>query len=77
MGCGLWLVNELVTKNHGLLHLFSQGVYLTNRKGKIKCGESSYWQGTIIYLMIPLKKIIPLKEILHTINIPNITLTKQ
>lgn len=54
MGCGLWLVNEFVSRSKGILSIFSGHGYYQNKKGKIKCGESPFWQGTIIHLDIPL-----------------------
>lgn len=54
MGCGLWLVNEFVTASQGEMRIFSQNASLMNQKGKIKCGFSPYWKGTIIYVNLPL-----------------------
>ncbi len=54
MGCGLWLVNQLVTRTKGEMIIFSEDGYLINRKGKLKCGQSPFWEGTVIYLKMPL-----------------------
>lgn len=54
MGCGLWLVNQFVTASNGTMTIFSEDGYLTNIRGMIKCGQSSFWQGTIIYVKMPL-----------------------
>lgn len=54
MGCGLWIVNEFVTSSKGYMTIFSEGAYLINKKGVIKCGQSSFWKGTIIYVNMPL-----------------------
>lgn len=54
MGCGLWIVNQFVTNTKGILYIFSQDGYLLNKKGIIKCGQSPFWKGTIIYVNMPL-----------------------
>ena len=56
MGCGLWIVNQFVTRSEGTMYIFSQGGYLINKKGIIKCGQSPFWKGTIIYVNMPLSK---------------------
>ena len=57
MGCGLWLVNQYVTATNGILCIYSQDGYLINRGGKIKCGKSPFWKGTIIYLKMPVTNV--------------------
>ena len=54
MGCGLWIVNQFVTNTKGVMYIFSQDGYLMNKKGIIKCGQSPFWKGTIIYVNMPL-----------------------
>lgn len=54
MGCGLWIVNEFVSASKGYMSIFSQDAYLINKHGIIKCGQSPYWKGTIIYVNMPL-----------------------
>ncbi len=54
MGYGLWILNEIVTATKGRLHLYSEGAYVFNDFGKIKKGPCSFWQGTIIYISLPL-----------------------
>lgn len=54
MGCGLWIVNQFVTRTKGFMYIFSQDGYLINKKGIIKCGQSPLWKGTIIYVNMPL-----------------------
>lgn len=63
MGYGLWILNEMTTRVRGRLHLYSQGVYLKNENSKILTGKSGYWQGTIIYLSLPLNNPITLTDI--------------
>lgn len=64
MGCGLWIINQLVSANKGHLNIFSEGAFVINRLGKITSGRCSFWQGTIIYLSLPLKNPINMAEIL-------------
>lgn len=71
MGCGLWFINELATKLGGILFIFSQRGYLKNNAGNIKCGESPYWKGTIIYLYLPLKNSAEIASFLEDINNEN------
>ncbi len=54
MGYGLWILNEIVTLTKGRLHLYSEGAYILNDFGKITKGTCAFWQGTIIYLSLPL-----------------------
>lgn len=54
MGCGLWIVSQFVSESKGTMKIFSQDGYLVNDKGKIKCGKSAYWKGTIVYVNMPL-----------------------
>lgn len=68
MGCGLWLVNEFVSRTNGYMSIYSENGYLINKKGIIKCGESPYWKGTIVYVDIPLKKPDSLKEVFNSVK---------
>lgn len=54
MGCGLWIVNQFVTRSQGIMYIYSQDGYLINKKGIIKCGQSPFWKGTIVYVNMPL-----------------------
>lgn len=63
MGYGLWILNEIVTLTKGRLQLFSQGSYYINEFGKIKNGLCGYWQGTIIYISLPLESPKTLADI--------------
>lgn len=54
MGCGLWIINQIISLNNGRLKLFSEGQYVTNEYGKITNGRCAYWGGTIIYIFISL-----------------------
>ena len=54
MGCGLWILDELVARSKGKLFVFSEGVsYKRNFRDK-SAGISPYWKGTIIYIFLPL-----------------------
>jgi len=55
MGYGLWILNELIKLVNGSFHIYSQGGYYINEYRKIRNNKCGYWQGTIIYLSIPLK----------------------
>lgn len=65
-GTGLWLVNELVTKLKGKLILHTGGYLYRNIQGKITTFDSSYWQGTILYVRLPINDDMDtiLKELL-------------
>lgn len=57
MGFGLWLIQEYVLKSKGDMQLYSEGAYYVNQCGKIKKGTCGFWQGTIIYVSLPLNNI--------------------
>lgn len=65
MGCGLWIVNQYVTATKGVMYIYSQNGYLKNNEGKIKCGESPFWKGTIIYIKMPLKNKEPFTRVMY------------
>lgn len=54
MGCGLWVLDELVSKAKGKLYLFSEGSYYKRTFGNKSVGICPYWKGTIVYLFLPL-----------------------
>lgn len=62
MGYGLWLIQEFVLKTKGVLQLYSEGAYYVNQCGKIKKGTCGFWQGTIIYVSLPLNNIGELQK---------------
>ena len=63
MGYGLWLIDEIAKRTGGRLHIYSEGGYYIREFGKVKNGKSGYWQGTIIYISLPLDKPITLADI--------------
>ena len=54
MGYGLWILDKITTLTKGRLHLYSEGAYYKNDFGVITKGVCGFWQGTIIYLSLPL-----------------------
>jgi hypothetical protein len=64
MGYGLWLISEIAKKMDGIFNLYSEGVYLSIKNGKIYSGKCGYWKGTIVYLSLPLQKCFPLEELM-------------
>lgn len=64
MGYGLWLVNKFVESQKGELHIYSEGAFYMNRSGKIKKGKCGFWQGTIIYVSLPLQNLKGFKSIM-------------
>lgn len=54
MGCGLWIIDELVAKAKGKLYIYSEGVYYKREFGDRMASVCSYWKGTIIYIFLPL-----------------------
>lgn len=77
-GMGLWMINLLVKCQKGELHLYSQGAFVKTENGKSTSGACANWQGTIIYIKIPLKDtsgIIKFKQ-LRALNQKQIKLNK-
>jgi hypothetical protein len=63
MGYGLWIIDQIASKTKGRFHLYSEGCYYFREFGKVKSGKCGHWQGTIVYLSIPLLKPITLADI--------------
>jgi|GEM_PF-1098716 len=63
MGYGLWLINEIVTRVRGRLHIFSEGGHIQNEYGITKYLSSGNWSGTIIYLDLPLGNPVTISDI--------------
>lgn len=63
MGYGLWILNQITHLTKGRLHLYSQGAFFQNDFGKEKNGTCGYWQGTIVYLSLPLSNPKTLTDI--------------
>lgn len=69
MGYGLWLLNEFASKTGGRLHIFSQGGHLQSEHGKIRYHESGNWEGTIVYLDLPLNNSLTISDIVNSSSI--------
>lgn len=65
-GTGLWLINEIVTKLKGKLILHTGGYIYRNIQGNITILQSTKWNGTILYVKIPINQDMGtlIKEIL-------------
>ncbi|MBC5773063.1 HAMP domain-containing histidine kinase [Pontibacter sp. KCTC 32443] len=64
MGFGLWILDQIVTESGGRMHIYSQGGYYFNDAGKINAGKCGYWQGSIVYISLPLHNPVGLTDIL-------------
>jgi len=63
MGYGLWILDQIVTLVGGRMHLYSQGAFYHNDYGKVNTGKCGLWNGTIIYISLPLKNPKTLSDI--------------
>jgi len=63
MGFGLWIIDQIVKEIKGRFHLFSEGVHYSNEYGKIKTSKTGFWQGTIVYIALPLNNAKSLCDI--------------
>ena len=54
MGCGLWIIDELVARAKGKLYIYSEGVFYKREFRDRLASVCSYWKGTIIYIFLPL-----------------------
>lgn len=63
MGYGLWILDQIASATKGRLHIYSQGAYYYNEFGTKKSGQCGFWQGTIVYISLPLDKPKTLSDI--------------
>lgn len=63
MGYGLWIIDEIAKKSGGKLHLYSEGYFYQREANKKKYGKCGHWQGTIVYLSLPVNNPIKLIDI--------------
>lgn len=63
MGYGLWILDQITTLTKGILHIYSEGAYYYNENGRKSSGKCGYWQGTIIFISLPLHKPKTLEDI--------------
>ncbi len=68
MGYGLWIVDQIAERTNGRFHLYSEGYYYYKEFGKVKSGKCGHWQGTIVYLSIPIQRPVTLADIEPTDN---------
>lgn len=54
MGFGLWIIDRIVSEVGGKLALFSEGIHYSNDRGKITVNKTGCWQGTIVYITLPI-----------------------
>ncbi|MDD2577073.1 MAG: ATP-binding protein [Bacteroidales bacterium] len=67
MGYGLWLMNEVTKKTNGIFECYSNSSFYRNINGKISCKRGCFWQGTIVYIELPLCNPITISD-LETIS---------
>lgn len=72
MGYGLWIIDQIAQRTKGRFHLYSEGFYYFREFGKVKKGKCGYWQGTIVYLSIPLNNPVTLADIETTNDTDNL-----
>lgn len=72
MGYGLWIIDQIADRTNGRFHLYSEGYYYFREFGKVKSGKCGHWQGTIVYLSIPLIRPVTLVDIEPTDNNNNL-----
>jgi hypothetical protein len=63
MGYGLWILDQIASLTKGRLHIYSQGAYYYNEFGQRKYGSCGYWQGTIVFIALPLENPKTLEDI--------------
>jgi hypothetical protein len=63
MGYGLWILDQITSLTKGRLHMYSQGAYYFNEFGSKRSGKCGIWQGTIVYISLPLEKPKTLEDI--------------
>jgi len=63
MGYGLWILDQITSLTKGRFHIYSQGAYYFNEFGSKRSGKCGIWQGTIVYISLPLEKPKTLEDI--------------
>jgi hypothetical protein len=72
MGYGLWIIDQIAERTNGRFHLYSEGYYYYKEFGKVKSGKCGHWQGTIVYLSIPIQRPVTLADIEPSDNSNNL-----
>lgn len=63
MGYGLWIIDEIANRTKGRFHIYSEGFYYQREYTKVKYGTCGHWQGTVIYISLPVQNPITLSDI--------------
>jgi len=66
MGYGLWIIDEIVSRTKGVLHIYTQGVYYKNERGQKWTEKGGFWNGTILYLQLPLSNPVTHSQLFST-----------
>ncbi len=69
MGYGLFMLDQFTRLVKGKLHIFSEGVEYRNSFGKILTKDCGFWQGTIVYINLPLRNPVSITDIEEIKNI--------
>lgn len=67
MGYGLWYIDEVVKRTNGRLHIITGTNYYKRLGEKSWLTTASNWQGTVVYLNVPLKNPVLISD-LESIN---------
>lgn len=70
MGMGLRLLDRFATLTNGIFHIYSEGAFYKNVGGRVSAGLTGYWKGTVIYLNLPLAKIVTIQELIADDYLP-------
>lgn len=63
MGYGLWIIDEITKRTKGRFHMYSEGYYYQREFKKVKYGKCGHWQGTVIYISLPVQSPVTLSDI--------------
>lgn len=63
LGYGLFYISEVVTRLGGQLIVYTGHHYLCNRSGNTSVSRMHNWNGTIVYVTIPLKEAVTIDDI--------------
>lgn len=66
MGYGLWYIDEVVKVTNGSLYIITGNTYYKRLGNKVWFSTSSKWQGTAIYLNIPLANPVLIADLEDT-----------
>lgn len=66
MGYGLWYIDEVVKATNGHLYIITGNTYYKRLGNKVWLNTSSKWQGTAIYLNIPLTNPVLISDLEST-----------